>query len=485
MEKIDINAKKVIDKIKKQTYNSPDIIVKELKLNDTEIAIVFCESMANSITINDFILEFLQETKMNEVKISNIYQFLESNMPTHKVIKVNNYKDLYYTLLSGFTLIIINGSSDVISIETKAALDSGIADAKNEKVMKGPKDSFTENYQTNIGLIRKRIKSESLRLEEHVIGSKSNTKVGIVYMDGIASKKLVDQISKKIKNIDIDAVFDSNYVIETISGNKKKTFPIYLSTERPDFVSINLLDGRIAIIVENTPYVIIVPAVFNDFFLSSEDFYQKNLNVNFTRIVRLIALLITILLPAIYISVSTYNHEAIPTNLLINFATQRQGVPLPTVVEILMMMVVFEILKETDTRAPSAIGSSLSIVGTLVLGQAAVAAGIVSPITIIVVATTSISGLISYSIDVVNGIRWWRIIFIVLSSFAGLYGVLVAGLIFVINISSIKSFGIPYLTPFAPFFLKEQNNGVFLSNKRKFNVRSRLTAKKDIERQAK
>ena len=485
MEKIDINAKKVIDKIKKQTYNSPDIIVKELKLNDTEIAIVFCESMANSITINDFILEFLQETKMNEVKISNIYQFLESNMPTHKVIKVNNYKDLYYTLLSGFTLIIINGSSDVISIETKAALDSGIADAKNEKVMKGPKDSFTENYQTNIGLIRKRIKSESLRLEEHVIGSKSNTKVGIVYMDGIASKKLVDQISKKIKNIDIDAVFDSNYVIETISGNKKKTFPIYLSTERPDFVSINLLDGRIAIIVENTPYVIIVPAVFNDFFLSSEDFYQKNLNVNFTRIVRLIALLITILLPAIYISVNTYNHEAIPTNLLINFATQRQGVPLPTVVEILMMMVVFEILKETDTRAPSAIGSSLSIVGTLVLGQAAVAAGIVSPITIIVVATTSISGLISYSIDVVNGIRWWRIIFIVLSSFAGLYGVLVAGLIFVINISSIKSFGIPYLTPFAPFFLKEQNNGVFLSNKRKFNVRSRLTAKKDIERQAK
>ena len=266
MEKIDINAKKVIDKIKKQTYNSPDIIVKELKLNDTEIAIVFCESMANSITINDFILEFLQETKMNEVKISNIYQFLESNMPTHKVIKVNNYKDLYYTLLSGFTLIIINGSSDVISIETKAALDSGIADAKNEKVMKGPKDSFTENYQTNIGLIRKRIKSESLRLEEHVIGSKSNTKVGIVYMDGIASKKLVDQISKKIKNIDIDAVFDSNYVIETISGNKKKTFPIYLSTERPDFVSINLLDGRIAIVVENTPYVIIVPAVFNDFF---------------------------------------------------------------------------------------------------------------------------------------------------------------------------------------------------------------------------
>ena len=196
-------------------------------------------------------------------------------------------------------------------------------------------------------------------------------------------------------------------------------------------------------------------------------------------------MIITIVLPAIYIAISTYNLEAIPTNLLISFSTQRQGVPLPTVVEILMMMIVFEVLKETDTRAPSAIGSSLTIVGTLVLGQAAVAAGIVSPITIIVVATTSVSGLISYSVDIINGMRWWRLIFIVLASFSGLYGVFMAGLFFVIYLSSIKSFGIPYLTPIAPFFLKDQNSVLFLTNKRKFNLRNHLTAKNNIERQDK
>jgi spore germination protein KA len=485
MEKIDTNIKKVIGLIKQQTDNNPDIIIKEMKLNDTDISVIFSESMADRTTINDFVLEFLQEIKINGIEITDMYQFLESNLPTHKVVKVSNYKDLFYNLFSGFTIIIINGSSDAISIETKAKLDSGVAVAENEKVMKGPKDGFTENYQINIGLIRKRIKSESFRLEEYVIGSKSNTKVGIMYVNGIASKELVDNISNKIKNIDIDGVFDSNYIIETISSNKKDAFPIYLSTERPDLVSLHLLDGRIAIVVENTPYVIIVPALFYDFFQSPEDYYQNNWNVNFTKIIRFIALLITLLLPAIYIAISTHNFEAIPTNLLFSFATQRQGVPLPTVAEILMMIVIFEILKETDTRSPSAIGSSLSIVGTLVLGQAAVAAGIVSPITIIVVATTAICGLISYSVDIVNGIRWWRIIFIILAAGAGLYGVFIAGLIFIINISSIKSFGIPYLTPFAPLFLKEQNNGLFISNKRRFNTRSHLTAKSNTERQDK
>jgi spore germination protein KA len=217
-----------------------------------------------------------------------------------------------------------------------------------------------------------------------------------------------------------------------------------------------LLDGRIAIVVENTPYVIVIPALFVDFFHSPEDLYQKVLNVNVTRIIRLIAFLITVLAPGIYVTMSTYNLEAIPTKLLISFSSQRAGVPLPIILETIMMMITFEILKETDTRAPSAIGSSLSIVGALVLGQAAVTAGIVSPITVIVIAITSISGLISYSVDMVNGVRWWRLVFLVFASFVGLYGVLIAGILFNLSIASIKSFGLPYLIPFAPFYKDDQ-----------------------------
>jgi spore germination protein KA len=306
-----------------------------------------------------------------------------------------------------------------------------------------------------------------------------------MYIKDIASTKLVNIITERIMNINVDGIFDSNYIIEMISQNKKNVLPNYLSTERPDLVSMHLLEGRIVIIVDNTPYVVILPALFVDFFHSPEDLYQKNVNVNVTRIIRLIAFLITILGPALYVALSTYNLEAIPTQLLISFSSQRSGVPLPVILELLMMIIIFEILKETDTRAPSAIGSSLSIVGALVLGQAAVTAGIVSPITIIVVAITAISGLISYSVDIVNGVRWWRFIFLLFSSFIGLFGVLIAGFLFLANICSIKSFGLPYLIPFAPFYKDEQGDALYLSNKRKFKKRNRLIAHDNDERQEK
>lgn len=484
MEKLNKNAQKIIDRIKSQTGNNPDIIVKEMNLYNNDLFVAFSESLSDRATINDFILEYLEELKRIEQNIPNLLEYLEKNIPTHKVVKINNYSDMFYNILSGFTLIIVNGYSDILSIETKAKLDSGIAEAQNEQVTKGPRDAFTENYQTNIGLIRKRIKTETLWLDEEIIGSKSKTKVGIMYVKDVAGNKLVDEVIKKIKEINVDGIFDSNYLIEMISENKKNVFANYISTERPDLVSMHLLDGRIAIVVENTPYVLIIPALFVDFFHSSEDYYQKVTNVNLTRILRLTAFLITILTPAIYVAISTFNIEAIPAKLLINFSTQRSGVPLPTVVEVFMMIITFEILREADTRLPSAIGSSLSIVGALVLGQAAVAAGIASPITIIVVSITAISGLIAYSVDIVNGVRWWRLIFLLFASVTGIFGILIAGLIFIINLTSIKSFGLPYLTPFAPFVKREQTDALFLTNKRKFNKRNHLTAKSDDGRQA-
>lgn len=479
MDKLESNIKKIINKIKTQTNENPDIIIREANINDVDIAVVFSESLSDKVTINDYILEFLENLRLYNIKIHNLYEYIEQNITSHKNVKINNYKDLFYNIFSGFTVILINGYEVAIGIETRAKLDSGIAEAQNETVTKGPKDAFTENYQTNVGLIRKRIKTTTLMLEEFIVGSKSKTKIGIMYDKDITPKELVKDVTKKIEGINTDAIFDSNYVIEMISSNENNVFPNYLSTERPDFASMNILEGRIVIIVENTPYVVIVPTMLIDFLHTPEDYYQKSSNIVMTRLIRFIALLITILIPAIYVAISTYNLEAIPANLLLNFSIQREGVPLPTTIEIIMMIIVFEILKETDTRAPSAFGSSLSIVGALVLGQAAVAAGIVSPITIIVVAVSAISGLIAYSADIVNGIRWWRLIFIVAASIAGLFGVLIAGLFFTINLCSIKSFGMPYLFPFAPFSLKQQDDALFITNKRKFKKRKVINVKPD------
>lgn len=488
MEKLEKSVKQITDKIKSKTGDNPTIIFRELTLFDTKICIAMDETVADKININKFILEYLAEERTegnskDKIKPSNLLKYFEETLPAHKIVKLNNYDDLFFSIYCGFSIFIIDGYDEVLSLETRAKLDSGVLVGQNELVVKGPKDAFSENYQTNIGLIRKRIRSENLRLEELILGTKSKTKVGIMYVNDIANQKLVDMVIDKIKKITIDGIFDSNYIIELISENKTNVFANYLSTERPDQASMYLLDGRITIIVENTQYVVVIPAMFTDFFHTTEDYYQKVTNVNFTRIVRVIAFLVSIFAPAFYIAITTYNIEAIPDKLLLSFVTQRMGVPLPTVLETIMMIAVFEIIKETDSRLPNAIGSSLSVVGAIVLGQAAVMAGIVSPITIIVVSITALSGMITYNMDIVGGARWWRFLFLIIAAMFGLFGIVVAGLLFIINVSSIKSFGIPFLTPLAPFFKGEQNDAIFLSNKRKFEQRSNLTAKANRNKQ--
>ncbi|MDD2435181.1 MAG: spore germination protein [Bacilli bacterium] len=472
---------KIIETIKKKTNNSPDIIIKKLTFSNNDLYLVFSEPLCDKKIINEYILEYFEESNI-KIRKNEIVDYLNQNIPTHKTTKIDSFENLFYNLLSGFTIIIIDGSDTAISIENKSKLDSGISEAKNEVIMKGPKDAFTENYESNLGQIRRRIKTENLWLEEVVLGEKSKTKVGIFYIKDIAEQALVDNIIDKIGKIEIDAIMGSNYIIELISENKRNVFPNYLSTERPDLVAMHLLDGRIAIVVENTPYAVIIPALFVDFFHSTEDIYQKTINISYTRIIRIIALIITLLVPPIYIAITTYNHEAIPESLLINFAAQRSGVPFPTIIEALFMLVTFEVLRETNLRIPSTLGNALSIVGAIVLGDAAVSAGIVSPIMVIVIAITAISGLSVSSFDIINGIRWWRVIFIVAAALSGLLGVLLAGIAFIVSLTSIKSFGIPYLAPIAPFINKFHSDAVFLTNKDKFYHRSKLTASKNPHR---
>jgi spore germination protein KA len=484
MKKIDSSIKQIKKYINEKTNNNPDYIFKNVSLFEYKINVIFCESLSSRDIINNFILEFLEEINSKEkFEIKDILTYLQENIPTHKINTINTYEDLFYNLASGYTIVSIDGLIDVLAIETKAILNSAIGASVSEIVIKGPKDAFTENYQLNIGLIRKRIKSTSLCLKEMVVGTRSKSKVCVFYVKDIADDKLVNDVMEKIKKIDIDNIADSNYIADTISGNKKRIFPIFISTERPDKVSMHLLGGRIAILVENSQYVIILPALFVDFFHATEDYYQESINTNFTRIIRMFAFLTTIFIPALYIAITTYNFEAIPEKLLISFSSQRAGVPFPAILEAFMMILTFEILRETDIRVPSKMGSSISIVGALVLGEAAVSAGIVSPIMVIVVAITAISGLITSSFEFSNGIRLWRIIVLIFGAIAGLVGVFIAALIFLINVTSIKSFGIPYFAPISPFIKNDLGDSIFLTNKRRFFKRNKLIAKKDQDKQ--
>jgi spore germination protein KA len=479
MEKLVKNSKEIINKIKNDFQDFPDLIIKTLTYSNTYLHLVFNETISERTTINKFILSFLEREPEEKIEEEDLLKYLKTKIPINNIKKTKSYQELTTFLTSGLTILIIDGFDEVLILETKAGLNSPISEAQLESTIKGPQDSFVENYQTNLGLIRSRIKDSNLKLKELIVGVRSQTKIGIMYIKDIVDLNMVQNVINKIESINIDAILDANYIIELISDNKYKTFANYLPTERPDRVCSSLLEGKIAIVLDNTPSVVLIPAIFVDFFRSPDDYYQKAINVNYTRIIRLIALFLTLFTPALYIAITTHNQEAIPQQLYISFATQKQGVPFPTVVEALIMLIIFEILKETDLRIPKNLGSALSIVGALVLGEAAVTAGLVSPIMIIVIAITAISGLIVSNMELVNGLRWWRLLFIFLVSFIGITGLLAGTFLFLTYLASIESFGISYLSPYTPINLKNQHDAFLLTNVAKFQERNVLTAKKN------
>lgn len=438
----------------------------DLKIrNINDIYIIYFETLCNVSSINDFILKPISYNKINSLNE------IKKKLPNGSLVEINDNDQIYNLLFSGYTIILKKDKA--IGFETKAELNSSISEATNEKVIKGPKDSFTENYQINLGLIRKRIRSKNLKINEHIIGTSSRTKVSIIYMNNIVNPNLVNKIEKKLKNISIDYIANSNYIFEIIN-KKNYMIPTNLMTERPDFTSFMLMEGRIAILIENTPQIIIIPAFFNDFIKSIDDYYQNSKNVTITRIIRLMSFIIAILTPGLYIAITTFNQETLPTSVLINFSIQREGVPFPSIIEAFVMLISFEILREADTRIPYVIGTSMSIVGALVLGQAAVEAGLISPIMIIVIAISSVSSFVFNNNDVVSFIRIWKIIFLVLGAFVGIYGIFISSLLFLIKLCSIESYGYDFTYPFSPFSFEEQKDSIYLNNKFKLNKRNNI-----------
>lgn len=457
-----------IEDLKNFKKYNPDLKIRELKNGDTTVYIIYFETLCKSNTINDFILKPIYDDKIKSL------DDIKNKLPSGNLLEINDENTLYDNLYSGFTIISIDNK--FISFETKESLDSGIIAATNEKVIKGPKDAFTENYQSNVGLIRKRIRSKNLKVNEYTIGTSSKTKVTLFYLDDIVNKDLVNKIEKKLKTMSLDYVANSNYIIDAMS-KKNNIMPTNIMTERPDLTSFLLMEGRIAIMVENSPQVIIIPMFFSDTIHTIDDYYQNSKNVSVTRIIRVIAFIISVTIPGMYLALTTFNQEALPTSLLINFSIQRQGVPFPSIVEALVMFLIFEILKESDTRIPFVVGTSMSIVGALVLGQAAVDAGLISPIMIIIIAVSSVTSFLFNDNDLVNAIRVWKLIFILLSAFAGLYGFFIALLLFLVKISSMDSYGFDYVTVDGILKSNIQKNGIILTKKFKLNKRNSVLTK--------
>lgn len=468
---------KIVSQIKNDFNQISDLKIKSYKGNlFSNIYIIYLQSICSSNKINDYVLKNLSLLTSFNKNLDNLENALAG---PNTVLNITE-KDIEFYLTNGFTLVIFKNK--IYAIETKGELSRNIDTANIEQTIKGPQDAFTENIEANIGQIKRRIKSSNLKNIDLYIGRSTKTKISINYMDNIADLKNLNYILTKLEKIDVDGILDSSIIAHYIDGENKSMFPTIKQTERPDIVVKALLDGKIIIIVDTSPFILILPAYFIDFVNPISDNYTKSINVKFLKFLRLVCFGLSMLTPAIYLSLINYNQETIPTTLLINFATQRINLPFPTIFEALIMLLICEILRESDIRFPSSFGSSISVLGALILGEAAVSAGIVSPIMIIIISLTFISSLLFTELEISNALRNYRFLFLLFAAVLGLYGVFLCTIIFLTNILSIKTINKPYFAPIMPFDKTYFDETVNKMPNKEQQKRSILTTDKNFTR---
>lgn len=440
---------KIINKLKEETNNSSYIVYREKYINNIKIDIIYNEVLTDQDKMSNFIYRSLDHIEKIYQEKELLYDVIKNNISNIKIKEINNYQDICKYLNNRFVILLIEDDYS-LALEVKKNLTRSIEKPMTETTIRGAMDSFTENIETNIGLIKRRLKTNKLWNEDMELGKYTKNKISILTIKGLTDSKIKDNIINKLNSLEIDGVTDAGTLKHLIENETKTIFPTSITTERPDKVVSSLLRGKTVIIIDNCPFVLIMPIDINDFFLSQDDKDSNYINNSLTRILRYLAFFITILTPGIYIALTTFNQEMIPLELLTSFASQRSTVPFPAFFEALLMFVSFEILRESDYRIPNVSNSALSIVGALILGEAAVNAGIVSPIMIIIVAITAISALVIVEPELSNAIKWYRILFMLGGTTIGIFGIFIVFIIFTTNLCSINSYGKSFTMPFTP-----------------------------------
>ncbi len=444
-----------ITKIKNIFGNPSDLSVNlsELPNCNLKYASIYIENLVDKETKNSLSCEISENVSVtNKLSTPKDCFTAYSNILAgfRKSEEGSELNNLCEDLLSGKTIFLVDGYDRYLSINTFTQLGRTVEEPSNQSVIRGPREAFTEKTDENIALVRKRIKSTSLRVENLTVGSITNTKVTLMYIDMVAKNDIIKEIKNRLNKIEIDSILDSGNIEELIKDDRYSIFPEFLNSEKPDSVAAALLEGRVAILVDGTAYVLTAPALFVEFLQASEDYYHHFIISTVIRLVRYLAFSLTIFVPALYISLVSFQQEMIPTPLLISIAAQREGVPFPALGEALMMEITFEILREAGVRMPRVVGPAISIVGALVLGQAAVEAGIISAVMVIIVSITAISSFAIPNYSMSNAARITRFALMLLAGMFGLYGVFMGFIVLILHVCKCKSIGVPYMTPIAP-----------------------------------
>ena len=472
---IDVNIEYI--KVKYNLLINSDIVLREFLLTarnkQYRAFLLFIDGMTDMDLVNNYVLkplmlknnansfdgnqnQVVSEAVTNNITVRKVKKFnikeyiLNCLLPQNNVKTQKEFKEIFSSVNSGNCALFIDTLDIAFDIDVKGFKTRSINKPENEVVLRGPQEAFVENLRTNTSLIRRIINNENLIMENIRVGTVSKTVCSVCYMQNIANDDLVAEVKYRLNNIDIDYLVSSGQLEQLLEDNTKYSLPQIISTERPDKTSTYLLEGRVIVLVNGSPYALIVPAVFVDFLESSEDNNIKFQFANLLKVIRIASFLITLLVPGIYVAITSFHLEFIPTELLFAIVASRASVPFSIIFEIIIMELSFELIREAGLRVPSPIGPTIGIIGALIIGQSAVEAGIVSPILIIIVAITGITSFAIPDYYLAFHCRIWRFMYIIFGYLAGLLGIAFASFIHILIATKVQSFGVSYLEPYIP-----------------------------------
>lgn len=415
-----------------------DVVIQDVEQRGETVAfIIYIEGMADSEAVSDHVLAPLLRREADHIS-------------TSQRMETDHLEAVLEAVFSGNGAVFFDDSDRATIVNVRGGTRRGVEEPASEAVIRGPREGFNENLRTNTALVRFKIKSDKLKMEQLTIGTETRTQIVLAYMDGIVDPKVVREARSRLERIRIDGILESGYIEEFIEDNPFSPFPQMQYSERPDTVAAQLLEGRFALFVDGSPFVLLAPVTLMELLQASEDFYERFMIGSMIRLLRLLFTLLALLLPAVYISILTYHQDMIPTNLLVSIAAAREAIPFPALVEALIMEVSFEALREASIRLPRTIGQAVSILGALVIGQAAVEAGIVSAPMVIIVSLTGIASFTIPRFNLAITMRMLRFPLMILAGIFGLFGIVVGLVLITTHLARLRSFGVPYLSGLAP-----------------------------------
>ncbi|WP_139492402.1 spore germination protein [Brevibacillus dissolubilis] len=434
-----------------------DIVFRDFTIEGTKTkaTLIAVDGLVNTQLVDGHLLRSLLNGEGGE---SNLDLLQERTITATQMSSVENMGELVRQLLNGDTILLVDGNGKGLSVGLRGAEHRGVSEPETETVVRGPREGFTENIRTNTSMLRRKLKTPRLKMKAMVVGRETQTNLVISYLEGIVDPNLVQEVVKRIENIDIDGILESGYIEELIQDDTWSVFPQIMHTERPDTTAAVLLEGRVAVMVDGTPFVLIMPTTLWSMMQASEDYYERWQIGSLIRGLRIMLFLVGMLTPGLYIAIITFHQEMLPTSLLLSIAAARETIPFPAVVEALIMETAFEALREAGIRLPRTIGQAVSILGALVVGQAAVEAGIVSAPMVIVVSITGIASFTVPRFNLAISVRILRYPLMILAAVFGIFGIIIGTMLILGHLCKLRSFGLPYFSPVGPMRYADWND---------------------------